>query len=195
MEVLRQRWAFVLVDCRAYMARWKRGEACHRPTRVASEWLLRAEELAGTDSVITTALSVYVLQGASPGSFRSDAAFRMQLARAIVRLAPPSQTARGGTYYGDIPPRVAAVVTDHVHRSFGVAGLRIAEHEREKERKARESFDKLHEALSSLDDPRVDPVEAYARLLRQEPLITTVTRDDGSTFERRVLPDGTTMTF
>jgi hypothetical protein len=129
----------------------------HRHVRAAAKELIQlADSLSGREVAITT-IAMYLLQEYDPQLFKSEAAFRAQLARRVRSLSPSSYSEWGGASDGRkrramkvLDPRATEHLGGILVELFGQAGVRVAQLERKEEEERKKASLALGAALAEV---------------------------------------------
>jgi hypothetical protein len=155
--ILGQRWGTVVEAAERTVAAYSRGQAAVRGDVLAAGHIQRLAVEAPSETVIDTALAMFLLREARPHRFKSDKAFNFELVRRVRALAESN----AGTYfdqpsgkvkrvYRDILPGTMERLAVSLTEAFGAAGLQLAAlDQRDEERRAAEGA-KLMAALKDL---------------------------------------------
>lgn len=135
--ILGQRWARLVQLAEEAVGRYASGEPAVRHQVQAAQLIRNLAGSVSVQSIIETALGMYLLADAQPQRFRSDEGFRCQLVRRVRLLTHTSagsywcpKTGRVKKVYRDLPPRTAAVLAELLVDAIGAAGLQLASIER-----------------------------------------------------------------
>ena len=122
----------------------------NRYQRSAAHELLNIDADSSPREIVVTALAMFVLWHDMPWRFRSDAAFRLQLARrvrALTRrhtgLVYDHATGKQRRIYREMTPRAGNIIGQKLSSAFGAAGFQLAlldERDREEARKAKDAI-------------------------------------------------------
>jgi hypothetical protein len=141
-ELLRNRWEALANHAKATLDAYANGSPAISYERQTAEQLTTLRTTVPVDTVINTALSMFLMWEQSPRRFMSDKAFNYQLARRVSGLAKANSasnySAKEGRFkrtYKDTPPKVLNCLAESLKVAFGVAGMRLAELERLDEQK------------------------------------------------------------
>ena len=152
-SILEARWADLMDECRALctetvFVRWE---------RTAADELLKVGANVPVRTITETVAAVVALQEDEPRQFKSDDAFRVQLARRVRGL---TDTNCGSTYdhrrrkvrrvYRDIPLKAAIAFGRNVIDALGVTALKLVRLESEERARADAAKVAHHEALAGL---------------------------------------------
>jgi len=156
-KTMEARWQALVDLAHAELTTYRNGAPHVRQHRQAYE---EVERLAGNvepRAVVETALALYLMADQDPRRFRSDEAFRYQLAR---RLRALTEANRGSWYdhqagrvkkvYRDTPPKATDYLADLLVEVFGAAGLYLAQLERTQTEAKREQAKALWDELQTL---------------------------------------------
>lgn len=122
----------------------------NRYERSAAHELLNIDADSTPRKIVVTVLAMFVLCHDMPWRFRSDNAFRLQLARRVRALTSrhtgqmfDHRTGKQKYFYREMTPKAGGIIGQKLSRAFGAAGLQLAgldECDREEARKAREAI-------------------------------------------------------
>lgn len=146
-------WAH-LEDCWATIATEARTEADRRVgnryQRSAAHELLNIAADSTPREIVITILAMFVLWHDMPWRFRSDAAFRLQLARRVRALTSrhtgeiyDHRTGKQKRIYREMTPKAGNIIGQKLSAAFGAAGFQLAildRRDREKAHKAKEAI-------------------------------------------------------
>jgi hypothetical protein len=153
--ILEAAWRRVRETAEAELRAWERGQPVIHWNRLAYEAIRNVAETAEARVVIETVLAMAFLLEDQPTVFKSDRAFRVQLAwrfRALTDLHCGAwwnpNTGRVHRAYREFPPRAAEFLGRFLMETIGKAGVAIWR-EMERERAERERMDRqLMEAVA-----------------------------------------------
>ena len=122
----------------------------NRYQRSAAHEILNIDADSTGHEIVVTALAMFVLWHDMPWRFRSDAAFRLQLARRVRththrhtgRLFD-HKTGRDKFIYREMTPKAGNIIGQKLSSAFGAAGIQLAlldERDREEARRAQEAI-------------------------------------------------------
>lgn len=121
--------------------RYQRSAACE---------LLNIDADSTSREIVVTVLSMFVLLHDRPERFRSDAAFRLQLARRVRALTSrhrgqvyDHRTGRSRPIYREMTPKAGYIIGQTLSTTFGAVGFQLAlldERDREQVRQEREAI-------------------------------------------------------
>lgn len=145
--VLEEAWRQVAEAARAELRAWERGEPVVLWRRLACESIRNVADTAEPRLVVETILAMAFLLMDQPRVFKSDRAFRIQLARRFRALTDlhcgswwNETTGKVHRAYRDFPPRAAEVLGRHLMETIGKAGVVIwREIERDRQAQAEAS--------------------------------------------------------
>lgn len=156
-DILGQRWEMIINAAKADEAEIRNGRPFVTYQREAHTELVKLANEVPVDSLIETALAMFLMQEEQPRRFKSDAAFDTQLARRARALTESNagtywdeKTKRVKRVYRDISPRTLAVMAQHLKTAFGVAGLYVARLEQQEQQQADSERAALTNALENL---------------------------------------------
>ena len=154
---LEANWLAVSEHARAVLCAFERGTAGPGYERSAAFEIDKISSAAKPRQVVEVVLAVFLMQGLDPRRFRSDAAFRFQLARRVraladVHAATMYDHGKGGVrrIYRELAPRAVAVLGQWLAEMSAGAGIRIAALELDDERKQQEQRRTFAAALGEL---------------------------------------------
>lgn len=138
-------WEAVAADARQEVTR----PVGSRYQRSAAHELLNIDTDGIVREIVTTTLAMFILWHDMPWRFRSDAAFRLQLARRV-RTHTSRHTGRMFDHrtgankfiYREMTPKAGNIIGQKLSSAFGAAGFQLAlldERDREEAHKAKES--------------------------------------------------------
>lgn len=156
-EGLRQRWRLLVGAAAERLQSFHRGVPDNRYVVSAARELQKLAGAVAEDTVIDTLLAMFFLYVAQPHRFKSDRAFDHQLVRRVRALADlnvgrywSQRSRRVKLVYRDLPPKTAGVLAQLLRETFGVVGIRLAEHELGREERERQERLRLAEAVEAL---------------------------------------------
>lgn len=122
----------------------------NRYQRSAAHELLNIDADSTPREIVTTTLAMFVLWHDMPWRFRSDAAFRLQLARRVRALTSrhtgeiyDHRTGKQKRIYREMTPKAGNIIGQKLSSAFGAAGFQLAlldERDREEARKAKDAI-------------------------------------------------------
>lgn len=122
----------------------------NRYQRSAAQELLNIEADSNPREIVGTTLAMFVLWHDMPWRFRSDAAFRLQLARRVRALTSrhtglvyDHATGKQKRIYREMTPKAGNIIGQKLSSAFGAAGFQLAlldERDREAARKAQDDI-------------------------------------------------------
>lgn len=155
--ILGQRWEMIVNAAKANESEILNGRPFVIYQRDAQHELVKLANEVPIDSLIETALAMFLMQEEQPRRFKSDAAFDAQLARRARGLAETNagtywddKTKKAKRVYRDVSPRTLAVMAEHLKTAFGVAGLYVARLEQQEQKQADSERAALTNALENL---------------------------------------------
>jgi hypothetical protein len=138
-------WATIVADAEEEVGR----KVGNRYQRSAAYEVLNINSDCPAREIVTTALAMFVFWHDRPHRFRSDDAFRLQLARRVralshrhTGLAYSHRTGKQTRVYREMTPKAGGIVGRKLASAFGAVGLQLAaldERDREEARKADEA--------------------------------------------------------
>lgn len=157
MAGTKQRLYGLVDNSKVTVAAYYRGQPTHRNQLIAAQEILKVSEAVPAEAVIETVLAMYLLADADSHRFRSDEAFLFQVSRRVRALTNMNV----GTYYDPQSSQVKRVYRDLTPKSsrqlglvlietLGVAGLIIANLEREEQKARHKADEEYYKALLSL---------------------------------------------
>jgi len=151
------RWQAVVVHAQGILAAYRGGQTSYRYERIAAQEVAKLAADVEAREVIETICALYLMQDDQPRRFRSDDAFRFQLARRLRSLTECNcgfwhdhRTGQMKRAYHDIPPKAVALFSQWVGQSIGVIGIHLAKLERDEEEARRQNINAMHEAIAAL---------------------------------------------
>ncbi len=155
--IVKNQWASQEAEARVEIELAKSGAVFVRHRILAAEQVVHLAQAVSADSVMRTALAMFVYREDQPRRFRSDRAFDFQLVRRVRGLS----TQNAGSYwddkakrtklvYRDMPPRAIEALALILKNAFGLAGLMLARKEQSDDNKAREDRRRLGSAIEEL---------------------------------------------
>ncbi|MFS8083131.1 MAG: hypothetical protein ACMG51_06745 [Ginsengibacter sp.] len=155
--LLHARWKALVEIAQAEEARYQTGFAHNRYEREAWFDVIKINTSVDSREVIEVVLAMYLLQQENPHRFKSDDAFRGQLARRVRSLAPTNigthydhKTGKVKKVYRDAKPKTTAILARVLQETFGVAGVVVAGLEKYEIDKLRAEKQAFHDALGGL---------------------------------------------
>lgn len=122
----------------------------NRYQRSAAYELLNIDADSTPREIVITTLAMFVLWHDMPWRFRSDAAFRLQLARRVRALTSrhtgkiyDHRTGKKKRIYREMTPKAGNIIGQKLSSAFGAAGFQLAlldERDREDARKAKDAI-------------------------------------------------------
>lgn len=151
------RWLAVVDHARGIVAEAEHGRPGFGFERRAAEEVLKLAGAVEARSVVEVVFALYLMQDADPRRFRSDEAFRFQLARRVRGLVEGNAcswvdpaSGRAKRAYVELSPRAAKSLSRWLVEAFGGIGLHLARMEQQ-DREAEQARRKdLGEALKEL---------------------------------------------
>ena len=151
------RWNAVLEHARRVLAAFQRGQAGYRCERIAAQEVVKLAENVEPSKVVHTTFAMFLLADRQPRRFRSDQAFRFQLARRLRGLTDLNagtwynhKTGNTHKAYQELTPRAVIVFAQWVADALGGVGLHLAKLEREQEEAKQQRRETLHVAMEAL---------------------------------------------
>lgn len=139
-------WGNLVEQARADAGR----QVGNRYQRRAAQELLNIDADSTPREIVVTTLAMFVLWHDMPGRFRSDAAFRLQLARRAraltnrhTGLVYDHATGKQRRIYREMTPKAGNIIGQKLSGAFGAAGFQLAlldERDREEARKAKDAI-------------------------------------------------------
>ncbi len=117
-------WLGMIDDARAELSRYRAGQPYMQQVRQACHEIERLAEHVKPSEVVETVLALYLMAEQDPRRFRSDDAFRFQLARRVRALTDVNR----GTWYDHTSRRVKRVYRDTAPRTSDYLGQLLCEH-------------------------------------------------------------------
>lgn len=122
----------------------------NRYQRSAANEILNIDADSTSREIVVTTLAMFVLWQDVPWRFRSDAAFRLQLARRVRTHTSrhtgrwfDAKTGKQKCIYREMTPKAGNIIGQKLSRAFGATGIKLAlldERDREEARKAQEAI-------------------------------------------------------
>jgi hypothetical protein len=139
-------WAEIVVDARREAGR----KVGNRYQRSAAYEVLNIDADAPVREIVTTTLAMFVFWHDRPSRFRTDDAFRLQLARRVRALSSrhtgrryDHQTGTEKRIYREMTPKAGIVLGRKLSTAFGAAGFQLAlldKRDREEAQQAKEDI-------------------------------------------------------
>jgi hypothetical protein len=156
-DIMDQRWRALVQDAKARIAAYQAGTASVRQNIKAAEEIVRLAEGVPSRDVVVTVAAMFLMQALSPGTFRNDQAFDVQLVRRVRGLiaadAPTYRDPRTGKMrrtHQELTPKASIVMADWLRMTLGVLGMRLARLEEEERRAEADANVALSDALMDL---------------------------------------------
>jgi hypothetical protein len=156
-DLLRRRWEALTGHAEATLEGYSRGAVAISHERQTAEQLVSLRDTVPADAAIDAALGMFLMWDQRPSRFKSDKAFGFQLSRRIRGLAEVNTgthwSAKDGRVkrtYRDTPPKVLECLAESLKVAFGLAGLRIAELEKQEAAAPQKERLELTDALKAL---------------------------------------------
>jgi hypothetical protein len=154
---LDERWVALVDHAEGILAAFAKGKAGSRFERVAAQEVVKLAKEVKPREVVEVVCAMVMMWTMEPRRFRSDNAFRTQLARRVrsltdLHVGERYDHVRGKIrrHYRELTSKAALILGHWLATTLGVGGQHMARlEEAEREQKARESRE-LHEALSKL---------------------------------------------
>jgi hypothetical protein len=150
-------WMHVVGHAKSIIAAEKQGKAGYRPERIAAREVVTLADEASPREVVVCTLAMFVMLEMEPRRFRSDDAFRVQLARRVRRLTEANASFyfdpvadKGKRVYRDLPPRAARLFASWLAEALGGAGLHLAQLEIRDIEKGKQHRLEMRAALAEL---------------------------------------------
>jgi hypothetical protein len=155
--ILGRRWQAVIEQALTTLARFEAGHAdVGHAVRAAEQ--VRNLKTVPVDTIVHTALAMYLYRDGQPRRFRSDRAFDFQLVRRVRGLSDvnagsywDAQEGRSRRVYRDLPPRVVEHVAAGLKDAFGLAGVMLASKERAEAATVTQQTQRLAAAMEGLE--------------------------------------------
>ncbi len=151
------RWIAIVDHARGILGEAQRGVPGNRSERVAASAVLKLAPHVEPRAVVETVLAMYLMQDQEPRRFRSDAAFRVQLVRRVMRLSevsadtwPDPRTGRVRRTYRDFTPQAAGVIAGWLAEALGSTGVHLVKLELRDAEQAQQERAEFHKALADL---------------------------------------------
>lgn len=155
--ILEQRWQQIIRTAEEKEIAYLQGNAYVRHERQAHTELLKLNKNVAFNTLIETALAMYLFLQDRPRRFKSDSAFDFQLVRRVRGLTNTNagtywddETKRMKHVYKEVPPRTLAHLAAAIKHTFGVAGTFVAKLELQEAEQQNNLQKALHEALEDL---------------------------------------------
>ncbi|WP_244424626.1 hypothetical protein [Methylobacterium nodulans] len=139
------------------VAAYRGGQASYRHERIAAEEVVKLSANVEAREVIETTFAMFLLEDHQPRRFRSDGAFRFQLARRLRGLTETNSgtwvdpsTGRTKRAYHELSPRACEVFSRWVIKALGGVGAHLAKLERDEEEERQRRVNDMHEATAAL---------------------------------------------
>lgn len=144
---LDSQWASLVTEAREDADR----RVGNRYQRSAAREILNIDADSTAHEIAVTTLAMFVLWHDMPWRFRSDAAFRLQLARRVRALSGrhighwyDHHTGKQKRIYREMTPKAGDIIGQKLSSAFGAVGFRLAlldERDREQARKAKDDLE------------------------------------------------------
>ncbi|MGH1574139.1 hypothetical protein ACRAWG_30260 [Methylobacterium sp. P31] len=142
---------------RRVLAAFERGQAGYRHERIAAREVVKlADKVTATEAVETT-FALLLLEDDQPRRFRSDRAFRMQLARRLRGLTDLNvgtwynhRTDKVHRAYRELTPRASLTLASWVLEALGAVGATLIKLEHEEQAARQRQANDFAEALGAL---------------------------------------------
>lgn len=151
------RWKAVVDHAQCILAAYQGGQTSYRYERIAAQEVVKLAADVEARKVIETTCALYIMQDDQPRRFRSDDAFRSQLARRVRSLTECNcgfwhdhRTGQMKRAYRDIPPKAVVLFSHWVGQTVGVVGLHLAKLERDEAEARRGHNSAMYEAIAAL---------------------------------------------
>lgn len=155
-KLLEARWCALVDHCRTTLAAHQ-AVPMNRHERQACHEIVDLEPHVLAETVVGTALALFLMQEQAPRRFKSDDAFRHQLARRVRALADVNigsfydhATGKTKRVYRDLPGRTTVIIGALLERTFGQAGLMLAKKEREDAERRFSEVEQITDAVKAL---------------------------------------------
>ncbi len=150
-------WAQLGDHAKGILAAERRGQAGHRPARIAAREVVTLGDAVPARDVVVCILEMFVMWEMDQRKFRTDDAFRTQLARRVRRLTEANAAFyfdpvadKGKRVYRDLPPRADKVFASWVAEVFGGAGIQLGRLELADIERGKQDRQELRAALADL---------------------------------------------
>lgn len=150
-------WMGVVGHAKGVLAAEKQGRAGVRHERLAAREVLTLADAVPARAVVVCTLAMFVMLEMEPRRFRTDDAFRTQLARRVRRLTEANAAHyfdpaadKGKRVYRDVAPRAAKVFARWLADALGGAGLHLGHLELRDIEKTKQDRLELRSALAEL---------------------------------------------
>ncbi|KAA0124287.1 hypothetical protein CIW48_08135 [Methylobacterium sp. P1-11] len=152
------RWQAVVEHANRVLIAFERGQPGYRHERIAAREVIKLADHVSSTEVIETTFALFLLEDHQPRRFRSDASFRMQLARRLRGLTHLNagtwynhRTGKVQRAYRELTPRAALTFASWVIDALGAVGAALVRMEREEQEAKRCQANSLAEALEALN--------------------------------------------
>jgi hypothetical protein len=156
-QLLRDRWDALAAHAEATLDGYADGSIAISYERQTAEQLIALRKSVPVDTVMDTALAMFLLLEQRPNRFVSDKAFNFQLARRVRSLTKTNSAShyslKEGRFkrtYKDAPPKVLNCLAESLKAAFGVAGMRLAELEKKDAEGLKAEKQQFHDALKEM---------------------------------------------
>jgi hypothetical protein len=150
-------WTHLVGHAKGILAADKQGRAGVRHERIAAREVITLADAVLARAVVVCTLAMFVMLEMESRRFRSDDAFRTQLARRMLRLTEANAALyfdpvvdKGKRVYRDLTPRAAKVFAGWLAEALGGAGLHLARLEVADMEKRKQDRLTLRSALAEL---------------------------------------------
>ena len=154
---LEDSWGRLLHHAKGIVVEEASGRPGPRHERVAARELIRLGDLVAARDVVVCAMAVFVMLELDGRRFPTDAGFRAQLVRRVLRLTDVSSTVyldratgHAKRVYRDLPPRTVTVLGQWLAETFGVAGMHLGRLELRDIEAGKQGKQELYAALDEL---------------------------------------------
>jgi hypothetical protein len=150
-------WGTLIDRCHSVLATYAAGTPTIRWEQQAAAELVRVADEAKAAEVWRTAAAMFMLRECEPRRFASDNGFVVQLGRRVRHLASVNRgsffdASTGGVkfVYREPNQRAAVLIGQMLAETFGVAGLRFAEQDRQEAEQRAAERTAFHRALNEV---------------------------------------------
>jgi hypothetical protein len=150
-------WLHIVSHAKDILAAERQGRAGVRHERIAAREVVTLGDAVPPRAVVICTLAMFVMWELEPRRFRTDDAFRTQLARRVRRLTEANAAHyfdpvadKGKRVYRDVAPRAAKVFARWLAEALGGAGIHLARLELADIEKSKQDRLGLRTALAEL---------------------------------------------
>jgi hypothetical protein len=150
---LEDRWRGIAEEARAVAFSALRS----RHERAAAAEVMNIDADCSAQEIVVVVLAMFILWRERPARFRSDRAFRLQLARRVRALSGrhsglryDHQTGTQKRVYREMTPKAGAILGHKLALAFGGAGLQLAMLEERERERARQTVEDINQAIKEL---------------------------------------------